>query len=155
MIIAYKKWLRTKVMGLFKEMNRVYNLIFTLYCRHCIKSIQKIQFSSVTQLCPILSDSMEGSTPGFPVHHQLPELAQIHLHRVGDTIQPSDPVSPSPAFNFPGIRVFPVSQFFASGGQSIGVSASASVFPMNNQDWFPLGLIGLISLQSKGLSSLL
>ena len=47
---------------------------------------------------------------------------------------------------------FPSSQFFASGGQSIGVSVSASVFPMNIQDWSPLGLIGLISLQSKGLS---
>ena len=47
---------------------------------------------------------------------------------------------------------FPMSPFFASGGQSIGVSASASVLPMNIQDWFPLGLIGLIFLQSKGLS---
>ena len=47
---------------------------------------------------------------------------------------------------------FPVNQFFASGGQSIRVSASASVLPMNIQDWFPLGLTGLISLQSKGLS---
>ena len=47
---------------------------------------------------------------------------------------------------------FPISQFFASGGQSIGVSASASVLPMNIQDWFPLGWTGLISLQSKGLS---
>ena len=47
---------------------------------------------------------------------------------------------------------FPMSQFFTSGGQSIGVSASASVLPMNIQDWFPLGWIGWISLQSKGLS---
>ena len=50
---------------------------------------------------------------------------------------------------------FPMSQFFTSGGQSIGVSASASVLPMNIQDWFPLGLTGWISLQSKGLKSLL
>ena len=56
---------------------------------------------------------------------------------------------------FPSIRVFPVSWFFASGGQSIGVSASTSVLPMNIQDWFPLGLTGWISLQSTGLSSLL
>ena len=55
---------------------------------------------------------------------------------------------------FPTSGSFPMSQFFASSGQSIGVSASAPVFPMNIQDWFPLGLIGLI-LQSKGLSSLL
>ena len=53
---------------------------------------------------------------------------------------------------FPSIRVFPVSQFFTSCGQSIEASASASVLPMNIQDWFPLGLTGLISLQSKGLS---
>ena len=53
----------------------------------------------------------------------------------------------------PASRYFPVSQFFASGGQSIGVSASASVLPMNIQDWFPLGLTGWISLQSKGLST--
>ena len=54
--------------------------------------------------------------------------------------------------SFPASGSFPMSQFFASGGQSIGVSASASVLPMNIQDWFPLGLTGLISLQSKGLS---
>ena len=56
---------------------------------------------------------------------------------------------------FPNIRIFPVSQFFTTGGQSIGVSASASVLPKNIQDWFPLGLTGLISLQSKGLSTVL
>ena len=55
--------------------------------------------------------------------------------------------------SFPASGSFPMSQLFASGGQSIGVSASASVFPMNIQDWFPLGLTDLISLQSKGLST--
>ena len=54
--------------------------------------------------------------------------------------------------SFPASGSFPMSQFFASGGQSIGVSASASVLPMNIRDWFPLVLTGLISLQSKGLS---
>ena len=54
--------------------------------------------------------------------------------------------------SFPASESFPMSQFFTSGGQSSGVSASASVLPMNIQDWFPLGLTGLISLQSKGLS---
>ena len=53
---------------------------------------------------------------------------------------------------FPSIRCFPINQFFASSGQNIGVSASASILPMNIQDWFPLGLTGLSSLQSKGLS---
>ena len=53
---------------------------------------------------------------------------------------------------FPSIRSFPMSHFFTSGGQSIGVSVSASVLPMHIQDWFPLGWTGWISLQSKGLS---
>ena len=82
----------------------------------------------------------------FPVHPQLPELTQTHVHWVGDAIQPSHPLSsPSPpAFNlFPASRSFQTSQFFATKGQSIGVSASASVLPMNIQDWFPLGwLVG-------------
>ena len=56
-----------------------------------------VQFSSVTQSCPALCNPMDGSTPGFPVRHQLPELAQTHVHRVGDAIQPSHPLlSPSP-----------------------------------------------------------
>ena len=54
--------------------------------------------------------------------------------------------------SFPASGSFPMSQFFTSGGQRIGVSASASILPMNIQDWFPLGWTGLISLQSKGLS---
>ena len=54
--------------------------------------------------------------------------------------------------SFPASGSFPMSQFFTSGGRSIGVSASASVLPMNIQGWFPLGLTGLISLQSKGIS---
>ena len=59
------------------------------------------QFSSVAQLCLTLCDPMDCNTPGFPVHHQLPELAQTHVHRVGDAIQPSYPLSSSspPAFN--------------------------------------------------------
>ena len=54
--------------------------------------------------------------------------------------------------SFPASGFFPTSQFFASGGQSIGAAASMSVLPMNIQDWFPLGLTALISLQSRGLS---
>ena len=97
---------------------------------------------------------MNCSTPDVPVQHHLPELAQTHVHRVSDVIQPSHPLSsPSPpAFNLSQRQSFPVSQFFASRGQSIGVLASASVLPMNIQDWFRLGLTGLISLLSKGLS---
>ena len=56
-----------------------------------------IQFSSVAQSCPTLCDPMNCSTPGLPVHHQLPEFTQTHIHRVGDAIQPSYPLSsPSP-----------------------------------------------------------
>ena len=95
-----------------------------------------ILLSSVAQSCPTVCNPMDCSTASFPVHHQLPELAQTHVHRVGAAIQPSHPLSsPSPpAFNLPPSRSFPVSQFFASGNQSIGASASASVLPMNIQD---------------------
>ena len=66
-------------------------------------SLSSIQFSSVAQLCPALCNPMDCSIPGFPVHHQLPELTQTHVHQVGDAIQPSHPLlSPSPpAFNLP------------------------------------------------------
>ena len=102
--------------------------------------IISVQFSSVTQSCPTLHDPMDHSTPGLPVHHQLPEFSQTHLHRVSDAIQPSHPLSSPfpPAFNlplpFPASVSFPMSQLFTSNYQSIGVSASASVLPMNTQD---------------------
>ena len=67
------------------------------------------QFSLVSQSCPTLWDPMDGSAPGLPVHHQLPELTQTHVHRVGDAIQPSHPLSPRllllPSI-VPSIRVF-------------------------------------------------
>ena len=89
------------------------------------------------------------STAGL---HHLPELAQTHVHWVSDAIQPS--VIPfSPCFqSFPAPGSLLTSWIFASGAQRIGASALASVFLMNIQDWFPLGLTGLISLESKGLS---
>ena len=109
---------------------------------------------SVIQSCPTLCSPRDCSTPGFPVLHYLSEFAQIHIHWVGDAIQPSHPLL-SVTFSsclqyFPASGSFPMSQLFTSGGQSIG--ASASVLPMSIQGWFPLGLTGLISLQSKGLS---
>ena len=76
-----------------------------------------VQFSSGVQSCPMLCDPMDCSTPGFSVHHQLPELAQTHVHRVSDAIQPSHPLlSPSPpAFNFfPASGSFQMNQYFAS-----------------------------------------
>ena len=82
---------------------------------------------------------MNRSTSGLLVHHQLPESTQNHVHWVSDAIQPSHPLSsPSPALSLSS-GSFQISQFFTSGGQSIGVSASKSVLPMNTQDWSPLG----------------
>ena len=112
-----------------------------------------VQFKSVTQSCLTLSDPMDYSTPVFPVHHQLLELTQPcplswWCHPI---ISSSVVPFSSHLQSFPASGFFPMSQFFASGGQSIRASALATVLPMNIQDWFPLGLIGLISLQSKGL----
>ena len=110
-----------------------------------------VQFShSVVSDC----DPMDCSMPGFSVHHRLLELVQTHVHQVGDVIQL---ISFSVPFcsclqSFPASGSFTLSQFFASGGQSFGTSASASVLPMNIQDWFLLGSTGLISFLSKGLS---
>ena len=122
------------------------------------KTKNRTTVSSVAQSCSTLCNPTDCSMPGFSVHHQLPELAQIHVHRVSDAIQPSYPLSspfssclqPSPAS-----ESFLSSQLFTSGGQSITASASALILPMNIQDWFPWGLTGWISLQSKGLKSLL
>ena len=97
---------------------------------------------------------MDCNMPGFPVLHHLPELAQTHVHWVSDGCHPTISSSVLPFSSclqsFPASGSFPMSQFFVSGSQSIG--ASASVLPMNIQDWFPLGLSGWISLLSKGLS---
>ena len=107
----------------------------------------EILFSSVAQLCPTLCDLVDRSTPGFPALHYLPEFAQTQVHWVSDAIQPSYSVAIfSSCLSLPQHQVFPVSRLFASGGQSIG--ASASVLQMNMQGWFPLGLTGLISLLS-------
>ena len=106
---------------------------------------------SVTQSCLILCNPIDCSMPGFPVLHHHLELAQTHAHWVGDTIQPSHLLSsPSPpAFNLSQHQSFLMSQLFTSGNPSIGAPASASVLPMNIQNWFSLGLMGLISLQSR------
>ena len=108
---------------------------------------------SVAKLCPTLCDPTDCSKPGFPVFQCLLEFAQIHVLWVGDAIQPCHLLLPSSSFAFnlsQHQNLFPMNQLFIPGGQSIG--ASASVLRMNIQDWFPLGLTGLISLQSKGLS---
>ena len=116
--------------------------------------LSRVQFSSVTQSCPTLCDPMNRSMPGLPVHHQLPEFTPTHVHRVSDAIQPSHsllspyPPAPNPSQH----ESFPMSQLFAWGGQSTGVSALASFFPKKSQGWSPSEWTGWISLQSKGLS---
>ena len=88
------------------ELSHIFQ-IFTWAAHFLILSISVLffffhfQFSAVIQSCLILGDPMDCSTPAFPVHHQLPQLAQTHVHRVGDAIQPSHPLSSlsPPAFN--------------------------------------------------------
>ena len=144
-----------------------YSLLFHC-CKHCLEQSYTLIFvhapgsflrrrSSVQFSRSVVFDScnpMNRSTPGLPVHHQLPEFIETHVHWAGDAIQPSHPLFSSPPAlqSFPASWSFQMSQFFASGGQSIGVSASTSVLSMNTQDWSPLGGTGWISLQSKGLS---
>ena len=71
--------------------------LLTVKVIHADIHISSVQFSSVTQLCPTLCDPMNCSMPGFPAHHQIPELAQTHVHQVADAIKPSHPLlSPSP-----------------------------------------------------------
>ena len=108
---------------------------------------QRLCCWSVVKLCLTLWDFVDCTTPDFTVLHCLPELAQTHFHWVDNTIQQFYPLfSPSPpAFNLSQHQDLFQSQFFESGGLSIGASASASVLSMNVQDWFPLGWTGLIS----------
>ena len=116
--------------------------------------ISSVWFSSVAQSCPTLCDPMDCSTPDLPVHHQLPEFTQTHVHWVSDAIQPSHPLlyPSAPAFNISQHQGLFIWIRSSHQGQSTGVSTSASFLPMNRQDWFPSGWTGWISLQSKGLS---
>ena len=103
---------------------------------------RQTQFSSVAQ-CLTLCDPVDFSMPGMPC-----PLSQWCHSTILSSIVPFSFHLQS----FPASGSFQMSQLFASGGQSIGVSTSTSVLPMNIQDWFPLGWTGWISLQSKGLS---
>ena len=114
-----------------------------------------IQFTSVALLCLTLCDPMNHSTPDLPcpsatarAYQKSCPLSQWCHPTISSSVVPfcSCPQS------FPASGSFQISQFFASGGQSIGVSALTSVLPMNTKDWSPLGWTGWISLQSKGLS---
>ena len=96
-----------------------------------------MQFSSVPQLCPTLCDPTNNSTPGLPVHHQFPEFTKLMSI---ESVMPSNHlILCYPAFNLSQHHTllevsFQMRQLFASDGQSIGVSSSASVLPMNIQD---------------------
>ena len=119
-------------------------------------SLINISYCSVAQLCLALcmDSPMDYSTPGLLVLHYLLEFVQTHVHQVNDATQPSPvvPFSSCPQ-SFLASGSFPISQLFASGGQSIGASVSTLVeYPMNIQGWFPLDLTGFIFLQSKGRS---
>ena len=104
---------------------------------------------SFAQLFLTLCHPMDWSMPGFPVYHQPPELTQMHVQPVGDAIQPSYPLlSPSP----PAFSLSQHQGLFQGVSSLHQVTKSASVPPMNIQDWFPLGWTDLISLQFKGLS---
>ena len=112
--------------------------------------VEQVQFSSVTQSCPTLwPHGLQHARPPCPsptprvYSNSCPLSWWCHL-----AISSCHPLLVLPSV-FPSIRSFHMSQFFASGGQSIGVSVSASVLPVNIQDWFPLGWTGWISLSAR------
>ena len=115
-------------------------------------------FSSVQSLCSVqscltLCDPMDCSMPGLLAITNSWSLLNLISIESGSHPTVSSSVVPFSCLqSFPASGSFPMSQFFASGGQNIEVSASASVLPMTIQDWFPLGWTGWIALQSKGLS---
>ena len=123
-------------------------------CGHLV--VSSVQFSSVRQSCLTLCDPMDYSMPGLPVHHQLPEFIQTHVHWVGDAIQPSHPLSAS------SLLTFNLSQHQGLFKWVSSLHQVAKVLECQLQhqsfqwtprtDFFPLGWTGWISLQSKGLS---
>ena len=112
-----------------------------------------VQFSSVTQSCLTLCDLLDCSTPtSLSIANPGVYSNSCPLSRCHPTISSSVIPFSSCLQSLPASGSFQMSKFFASDGQSCGASASASVLPLNIQDWFPLGLTALISLLSKGLS---
>ena len=121
---------------------------------HKMKESQKYKFSSVSQSYLTLCDPMNYARPPCPlpitgVYSNSCPLSRWCHPTISSSVVPFSSCLQS----FPASESFQMNLLFASGVQSIGISASASVFPMNIQDWLPLGLTGWISLQSKGLSS--
>ena len=130
------------------DINRLRSFIFLKF------SFLNIVVAVQSLSCLTLCNPMDCSMLDWSVYHQLPELTQTHVDRIGDAIQPSYLLSSPllPPSIFPSIKVFSNESVLSIVGQSIGVSASVSVLPMNIQAWFSLGFTGLISLHSKGLS---
>ena len=107
---------------------------------------------SVTKSCSTLCNPMNCSTPGFAVSHHPSEFAQTHVHWVSNAIQPFHPLLPASPLAFNLCQQRGLFQWVSSSHQVGNTGASASVLPMNIQDWFPLELTDLIPLQSHGLS---
>ena len=126
------------------DMNRIYPCLESHSCCFC----------SVAWSCPTLCDPWTAqchASLSFTVSQSLLQLTFLRS-RWDPTISSSVSLFSSCPQSFPASGSFPMSRLFASGGQNIGASASAPVLPMNIQGWFPLGLTGFISLQSKGFS---
>ena len=126
----------------------------SLCCTSEINMNSSVHFTSVAQSCPTICDPMNRSTPGLPVHHQLPESTKpmsIELVMPSTISSSVIPFSSCPQ-PLPASESFPMSQIFSWGGQSTGVSALASFLPKKSQAWSPSEWTGWISLQSKGLS---
>ena len=132
------------------QQNWVYNILFM----HCPLMNTSVQFSLVSQSCPTFATSWTAARQAsLSITNSQSSLKLMSI----ESVMPSNHLTlchPLCLLHsiFPSIRSFQMSQFFTSGGQSIGVSASAVVLPMNIHDWFPLGWTGWISLLSKGLS---
>ena len=137
-------------------MKRMKEIISVDAGKHLTKPNSLLWWSSVQFSHSIMFDSLwplDCSTPGLPVHHQLPELAQTHVHQAGDAIQTSHPLLPLLLLPliFLSIRVFSKESVLRIRWPKYWSSASVSVLPMNIQDWFRLGCTGWTSLLSKGL----
>ena len=117
------------------DTNKAKNFSFFFVRRH----FKSVQFSSLAQLCPTLCNPMNRSTPGLPVHHQLPvhsdsrPSSQWCHPAISSSVVPFSSCPQS----LPASDTFPMSQLFSRGGQSTGVSALASLLPKKSQGWSP------------------